>query len=239
MTVYIVASREKDERPRGFLQLWIEAIKGAHEHVEIVFVRNRDVVAFYVLRVDEYPVMIYRDYEKLSKQYHFSWIELTKINYSDELILEQNCRDIVKARNFRFSQYAMMNTALPIKGNVYLMKKVFGFMEGLKIKQSKDNLMDDKYWAPDGISCAGLCATVLNLPNPSDCTGQDVIELCKRLRGGREVKQPLLYSEVRFTDDADIVRSLKIISYSTQDLDEERREEDDELNRRKAHYYIL
>jgi hypothetical protein len=84
-------------------------------------------------------------------------------------------------------------------------------IERMRLERQAQERFDDKYWKSEGTYCAELCAEILGLSNPSERTAADVVELCKREMGAVEVAQPILYSEIKTKDDANIIRPSHIL----------------------------
>jgi hypothetical protein len=223
MTVYVVASRRKmGDRAPGFLDLWARAIKGRYDHVEVAFVRNRDVFACYLVRNERVAKIQARDYDKLRNDYDFSWFILPNIGYQEELILEKKCRDMVASGRYVFSYYPMMCSGIPSdRVSVTFLKYTLKFAEPPIPRAGTDDdpkrimeeALQDKYWQKDGAYCSSLCAEILGIPDPLKRTAEDIVEICKDERGAREVEQPIPYSELRTKDEADIPRATRVVVY--------------------------
>jgi hypothetical protein len=224
MTVYVVASRRRvGDRVPGFLELWARAIKGRYDHVEITFVRNRDVFACYLLRNEGVAKIKHRDYDKLRKDWDFFWFILPNLAYQDELILEKKCRDMVASGRYVFSYYRMVMSAFPSERNEALLRYILKFVEppippaGEAEEEYKERFQeeayDEKHWRKDGAYCASLCAEILGISDPLKRTAEDIVEICKDQHGAREVEQPIPYSELRTKDEADIPRATRVVVY--------------------------
>jgi len=125
---------------------------------------------------------------------------------------------MVRSKKYFFSNYKMMCSAFPSNRSIDLLKFAIEIDEIEYVEANAGNGQGiDKYWTPDGTYCAALCAEVLGLPDPDKCTASDVVELCRRNLGARDVAQPILYSEIRTKDDADIVRTARVVVHSNCD----------------------
>lgn len=217
MPVYLIAWSATITRSLSFAELWIRAIKGEVDHVEVAFVRNRVLYSCYITRYSITAKFEEHNLKEFTDNGTITWYQLDVSSLGGEMELEARCTRLVGSDDYFFSQTKLIRSALPFR-SAYIERLLAKLVEpqGDRSAQftpeqrihaqraEKSAVMDHRR----STYCAALCSDILGFPDHETRTASDVVILCVQRLNAVIVDQPVpnvRHQPVR--DDANIIRS--------------------------------
>jgi hypothetical protein len=204
MPVYVLACKKKPKRKKttiedgheetshpsppspSFLELWIQAIKGPYDHVELAFVRDRQVFGYWLTNNSRFARYGDRKRARLYQNYDVTWYELKGILVEVQYQIQEKCAQLASTHARRMSWMKMMMSAFPFQQTDIVIFFIMLMDPDSELVGSSAELND-----PNTSYCAAACGEVLGLEAYETFTASDLVQVCTEKCGAVEVPDPV------------------------------------------------
>lgn len=186
MPVYLLLCSRKNKEKRTLFQYWIDAIKGEYDHVELIFIRNRECTGFWITIDSMYAKYDDRSLFNLTKLFHLEWMELRGISPERAGKIEERCRVLAQTNARKICTVKLMLSAFPFKDSFFL-PRVLRIME--PTTPESVIYFHDTDVNENASFCSSLVGEVLGIENHHTLTIIDLVEICQERFDGQIVSK--------------------------------------------------